>query len=82
VTAVDCAPIVGAGESRWPPGAPDSPVNFSQSARLIFSRAASSAIEQSGTLDSPVLPILAQFWPNLAKLLFFSFARLDEFPST
>jgi hypothetical protein len=33
MAAVDCAPTIGTSESRWPPSAPDSPVNFSQSTR-------------------------------------------------
>jgi hypothetical protein len=32
---VDYVPTIGAGESRWPPGSSDSPVNYSQSARPI-----------------------------------------------
>jgi hypothetical protein len=35
VAAVDYALTVGASESRWPLGSPDSPVNYSQRARLF-----------------------------------------------
>ena len=86
--AADHAPTVGAGQSHWRLGTPDSPVIFSRGAPAItrewLLRPLTSWAPDTVrcTPDSPVLPRLAQNWPTLAKLIFSNFAQLDEFPST